>query len=73
MNNWLSKILQKNDGVRVIVNGDYNLGKLGDWNDKTIENTKDKINKKIYNKEVIGNESVQMLDLIEFAEKWGLA
>ena len=72
VNIWLSKILQKSDGVRVIVNGDFNLGKLGDWEDKEIEKTKDKINEKIYNKETIGSEKAQMLELIEFAEKWGL-
>ena len=40
VNIWLSKILQKSDRVRVIVNGDFNLGKLGDWDDKEIEKNK---------------------------------
>ena len=30
VNEWIRKIQQKNDGVRIVVNGDFNLGKLED-------------------------------------------
>ena len=72
VNDWIKKIVHKNDGVRIIVNGDFNLGKLEDWNEHIIESTKDRINERIQNKKKIRSECTQMLDLMDFADRWNL-
>ena len=72
VNDWIRKVQSKHDGVRIIITGDFNLGKLEDWSDEIVEKTKDKINERILNKEIIGSESSQMLELIEFSERWNL-
>ena len=71
-NEWIKKIQQKSYGVRMIITGDFNLGELEDWNDEKIEKTKDRINERILNKEVIGSKCKQTNELIEFSEKWNL-
>ena len=71
-NEWIKKIQQKSDGIRMIITGDFNLGELEDWNDEKIEKTKDRINERIHNKEVIGSKCMQTNEFIEFAEKWNL-
>ena len=54
------------------MNGDFNLGKLHDWRDDTVDRVRDKINERISNRDSIGSESSQILEAIDFVEKWNL-
>ena len=69
VNGWLRKIQKKHDGVRLFINGDFNLRKLHDWSEDSINLYRDKINDRINKKESIGIESTQMLEVIDFADR----
>ena len=72
VNNWLRKIQKKHDGVRMFINGDFNLGKLNDWSEDSVNSVRDKIYERVSNRENIGVESAQMMEAIDFADKWNL-
>ena len=48
---WIRKIQTKFEGVRILVNGDFNLGKLGDWNQNLAEDLRDNIKRRVENKD----------------------